>query len=71
MIQDKSTHVGCAIVRHDKNGFTEQLMACNYAANNIKSKAVYMEGKVASKCETGPNKKYKFLCSTEEKYKSK
>ncbi|KAM7347467.1 venom allergen-1-like [Cochliomyia hominivorax] len=68
MVQDRSTHVGCAIVRLRKNGSMQQLMTCNYAITNILKKPVYIQGKPASKCTTGRDKKYSSLCSTKEKY---
>ncbi|KAM7347152.1 venom allergen-1-like [Cochliomyia hominivorax] len=71
LVQEKSNHVGCAIVRLRKNGFMQQLMTCNYASTNILRKPVYSQGKAASMCKTGRNKKYKFLCSIKEKYKLK
>ncbi|KAM7348616.1 venom allergen-1-like [Cochliomyia hominivorax] len=69
MIQQKSTHVGCAVLRHLRSdGFTEQLMACNYAYTNVLGSPVYKAGTATSKCETGVNPNYRFLCSVEEHY---
>ena len=69
MIQEKSTHVGCAIARYIKeNGHTEQLMACNYAYTNVLGRSAYKIGRAASECKTGVNPAYKFLCSPKEYY---
>lgn len=69
MMQEKATHVGCGIVKHIKsNGFTEQLLACNYGYTNIINKPVYTVGRAASQCKTGVNPNYKFLCSLKEVY---
>ncbi|XP_065365457.1 antigen 5 like allergen Cul n 1-like [Calliphora vicina] len=68
MVQDKSTHVGCAILRHNKNGSIQQIMTCNYAHTNINAAAVYRQGPTASKCTSGTHKKFTSLCSSSEKY---
>ncbi|XP_073828566.1 venom allergen-1-like [Musca autumnalis] len=69
MVQDRSTHVGCAALRQSlSSGRLRQLLACNYAYTNILRKPVYVTGKVASKCTTGTNANYTSLCSVNEKY---
>lgn len=69
MIQDMSTHVGCAIAKYStSNGYTEQLMACNYAFTNVIGRSAYKIGKPGSQCKTGINPSYKFLCSMKEHY---
>ena len=71
MMQEKNTHVGCAVLRQKKNGRFMQLMACNYAYTNMFDMPVYTDGEPASKCKTGKNQKYKALCSLREKYNLK
>lgn len=69
IIQEKSTHVGCAIVHQTlQNGRNTQLLACNYAYTNIFNKPVYETGRSGSKCSTGTNANYTSLCSVNEKY---
>ncbi|KAI8120337.1 Venom allergen 3 [Lucilia cuprina] len=68
MIQDKATHVGCAILRYNKNGYIQQLMTCNYAYTNVKRAPVYEQGPTASNCTSGTHKRFPSLCSLREKY---
>ena len=68
MMQEKNTHVGCAILRQNVGKKTQQFLACNYAYTNIVDKAVYRSGTAASACTTGNNSKYTSLCSTNESY---
>ncbi|XP_055853442.1 antigen 5 like allergen Cul n 1-like [Episyrphus balteatus] len=44
------------------------LFVCNFHKINIINGAIYVPGKSASKCSTGPNPRYKGLCSNKEKY---
>ncbi|XP_023172006.1 venom allergen 5-like [Drosophila hydei] len=69
MVSDRNTHVGCAASTYSANGqgFKAFLMACNYATTNIAKIKIYNSCSVpASKCTTGVNPQYKFLCSTKE-----
>lgn len=69
MVQDRSDYIGCSIIRFLKsNGFTVQLMACNYALANMIGEPVYVTGLPASKCWSGLNPEYTFLCSIDEEY---
>ncbi|XP_061390202.1 antigen 5 like allergen Cul n 1-like, partial [Musca vetustissima] len=69
IIQDKSTHIGCAIMHQTLlTGRHHQLLACNYAYTNVLHRPVYVTGRSASKCTTGTNANYTSLCSVNEKY---
>ena len=67
----KSTRIGCVLgyifeSTKQRNG---ALMSCNYAMTNIKRTPVYNTCKVpASKCLTGTNPRYQYLCSEDEVY---
>ncbi|TDG40356.1 hypothetical protein AWZ03_013221 [Drosophila navojoa] len=72
MAADRNTHVGCAAATYSSTGnhhYKVFLMACNYATNNLHNVKVYDAcPKPASKCTTGVNPEYKFLCSPKEAY---
>lgn len=51
MMQDRSTHVGCAVARYTKlDGFKTTLLACNYARTNLIEEKVYESGEPGSQC---------------------
>ncbi|KAL7743288.1 hypothetical protein ACLKA6_012457 [Drosophila palustris] len=71
MVADRNTHVGCAVSTYSVQGqsYKAFLMACNYAATNVIGVKMYNSCSVpASKCTTGVNPSYKFLCSNNEVY---
>ncbi|XP_064537065.1 antigen 5 like allergen Cul n 1-like [Drosophila montana] len=71
MVADRNTRVGCAASTYSVSGqsYKAFLMACNYAATNVIGVKMYNSCTVgASKCTTGVNPSYKFLCSTKEVY---
>ncbi|EDW07433.1 antigen 5 like allergen Cul n 1 [Drosophila mojavensis] len=71
MAADRNTHVGCAASTYSSSGnfYKIFLIACNYATNNLYGVKVYDAcSKPATKCTTGVNPKYKFLCSPKEVY---
>ncbi|XP_034114677.1 antigen 5 like allergen Cul n 1-like [Drosophila albomicans] len=70
MVADRNTHVGCAASTYSVQGqFKDFLLACNYAATNVDGIKMYNSCSVpASKCTTGVNPSYKFLCSVNEVY---
>lgn len=58
MVQEKSGHVGCALVRFfDSERFTSYLV-CNYGYMNTENKQVYTVGEQCSECPSG------MACST-------
>ncbi|XP_017871009.1 PREDICTED: venom allergen 5-like [Drosophila arizonae] len=71
LVADRNTHVGCAVSTYSVKGqsYKAFLMACNYATTNIIDVKIYNSCSApASKCTTGVNPQYKFLCSTKEVY---
>lgn len=71
MVADRNTDVGCAISTYSVEGkaYKAFLMACNYAATNVIGIKMYNSCSIpASKCTTGVNPNYKFLCSPKEVY---
>ncbi|KAH8293372.1 hypothetical protein KR044_011138 [Drosophila immigrans] len=71
MVADRNTHVGCAVSTYSVQGqsYKAFLLACNYAATNVIGVKMYNSCSTpASKCTTGVNPSYKFLCSTSEVY---
>ncbi|EDW51037.1 antigen 5 like allergen Cul n 1 [Drosophila sechellia] len=71
LVADRNTEVGCAAATYSVPGqsYKAFLLACNYAATNVLGIKMYSYcSKAASKCTTGTNPKYKYLCSANEKY---
>ncbi|ALC49419.1 Ag5r [Drosophila busckii] len=69
MVADRNTAVGCAVSTYSvKNqSYKAFLMACNYATTNMIGTKMYNScSSAASKCTTGVNPSYKFLCSASE-----
>ncbi|XP_043659506.1 antigen 5 like allergen Cul n 1 [Drosophila teissieri] len=71
LVADRNTDVGCAVATYSVPGqsYKAFLLACNYAATNVLGIKMYSScSKPASKCTTGTNPTYKYLCSASEKY---
>ncbi|XP_037940559.1 antigen 5 like allergen Cul n 1-like [Teleopsis dalmanni] len=68
IIVERNTRIGCAASRFTRNGINNFIFACNYSYNKIIDHPVYIKGKSASGCKTGPNPVFKSLCSIKEKY---
>ena len=69
MVNDANIRVGCGAATYSQGGFTNYLVACNYARTNVVNYPVYAScSNPASKCTTGTNPKYRNLCSVKEKY---
>lgn len=67
IVADRSTAVGCAMVRYvDGDGWTNQDLVCNYAITTITDQPVYVAGAPCSQCTTGCNPQYPGLCNPEE-----
>ncbi|XP_055611439.1 antigen 5 like allergen Cul n 1-like [Uranotaenia lowii] len=73
VIQDQSTHIGCATAVYDKVRHVdgedlsgkEFLLTCNYAIGNINDYPVYITGQPCSKCPTRKcHSVYKSLCES-------
>ncbi|XP_065368980.1 venom allergen 3-like [Calliphora vicina] len=70
-LNERNNRVGCTFA---KFYFAEKkkeavMLSCNYPTTNIARGTIYNSCKVpASKCTTGTDPKYKFLCSTKEEY---
>lgn len=68
MSTDDNNRVGCAGVWFPKDGEGWINFGCNYASKFKYGRPNYLEGSVASKCETGRDSKFSGLCSIVEKY---
>ncbi|EDV33591.2 LOW QUALITY PROTEIN: uncharacterized protein Dana_GF19647 [Drosophila ananassae] len=72
LVADRNTEVGCAVSTYSVSGkpYKAFLMACNYAATNVLGIKMYSScpKAPASKCTTGTNPNYKYLCSSKEVY---
>lgn len=66
MVNDKQTHVGCALVHYRRGRLLTSHLACNYSYTNILSEPVYVAGPATSRCRTGKNSAYTGLCSRKE-----
>lgn len=70
-LNERNNRVGCTCAKFywaekKKNAI---MLSCNYPTTNIGKSTVYNSCKVpASKCKSGTDEKYKFLCSSNEKY---
>lgn len=62
MMQDRSSHVGCAMVQYRDGNKYDSLMTCNYEFNNIATMAVYKAGATCSGCKTTCTKNPPGLC---------
>ncbi|EDW86491.1 uncharacterized protein Dwil_GK18446 [Drosophila willistoni] len=72
LVSDRNTDIGCAASTFSVSGKSYKgfLMACNFAATNVVGIKMYSScpNKPASKCTTGTNSDYKYLCSAKEVY---
>ncbi|KAH8237669.1 hypothetical protein KR038_005217 [Drosophila bunnanda] len=72
MVADRNTEMGCAAATYSVSGqsYKAFLLACNYAATNVVGIKMYSScpKAPASKCTTGTNPTYKYLCSSKEVY---
>ncbi|KAL1377635.1 hypothetical protein pipiens_016126 [Culex pipiens pipiens] len=66
IVSDRTTRVGCAMVRFREGQYTKDYIVCNYALTNIINQPVYVAGTACSKCTTGCNSKYPGLCNQNE-----
>ncbi|KAM7344407.1 uncharacterized protein ACRADG_011144 [Cochliomyia hominivorax] len=70
-LNERNNRVGCTsakFFRKEKNK-TSFMLSCNYPTTNIGKSTIYNScKKPASKCITGTDPKYKYLCSSKEKY---
>lgn len=67
MMNDRTSDVGCALVRFTKDGLYHAYFTCNYGANNRLDQHVYETGTPCSNCATGCNRIWTHLCSADEK----
>ncbi|XP_067635721.1 uncharacterized protein [Eurosta solidaginis] len=67
---ERNNYVGCAALRHTKEGFNMFLFTCNYATAALSDWPIYKTGSPASECRKGTNPDYPNLCSTNEVYSS-
>lgn len=65
VVNEKASHVGCAISYYESNGM-RSLITCNYAAGNVLGQASYKSGKTASECLNKINPRYPGLCHFSE-----
>lgn len=65
MVNDKNNAVGCAMIRHQENGYKYRYFVCNYGYTNILQRPVYEKGATASKCKDR-HPVYEGLCSTDQ-----
>lgn len=66
MVNEKMTHVGCAMSLFDDGTWRAALFACNYAFNNFLGRRVYQNGAVGSHCVTGRDTVFGNLCTVNE-----
>lgn len=66
MVQDRQTHVGCAVVKFMKGSSYCNYWVCNYAIRNVRGYPVYVSGQPLSGCTLGRNKDYPSLCRPDE-----
>lgn len=71
MMRDSSISVGCSAITYKEPSWNMTLLfRCNYCANNIMGRPVYMTSdKPAAGCRTNTNPDYPALCSAKEVYK--
>ena len=67
MVTAHSTHLGCGISQWTSaDGWKNILIACNYAAPNMKGSPIFVKGPVAASNCTEKNPTYKALCAVGE-----
>lgn len=66
MINDRSSDLGCAIVKFVKDDLYHIYFVCNYGSNVQLDQHAYETGTACSNCVTGCNRIYTHLCSVNE-----
>lgn len=66
IVNEKSTRIGCSLVRFQKSGFKFLYLVCNYSWNNFLGEPIYTAGPAASKCQKGRHRVYESLCNENE-----
>lgn len=66
LVNERMTHVGCALSTYTESGFYWRLLACNYAYTNMVGKPVYQDGTIGSSCTTGTDSVFTNLCTVNE-----
>lgn len=66
MVNEKQTHVGCALVKYSDAQYFWLYLVCNYAYTNMETRPVYETGTASSGCSTGCHDDYKGLCKATE-----
>lgn len=66
MINDRTTDVGCALVKFMKEDLYHVYFTCNYGSNVRLNQHVYETGTSCSNCATGCNRIWTHLCSVNE-----
>lgn len=66
IVNEKTTRIGCSLVRHQINGFKYLYLVCNYSYTNFLGEPIYTPGPTCSYCETGQHRIYHGLCSENE-----
>lgn len=67
MINDRTSDIGCALVKFTKDDLYHVYFTCNYGSNNKLDQRVYETGSACSNCLTGCNRFWTALCSPDEK----
>ncbi|XP_023304693.2 venom allergen 5-like [Lucilia cuprina] len=70
-LNERNDRIGCTCIKFYYAAKKKEavMLSCNYPTTNIAKSTVYNSCKVpASKCTTGTDPKYKFLCSSKEVY---
>lgn len=70
-LNERNNRVGCTCAKFSLADTKKYavMLSCNYPTTNIGKSTIYNSCKhPASKCITGTDPKYKFLCSSKEKY---
>lgn len=66
VVNEKMTHVGCAMVTFIDDGWNTALLACNYAFTNFIGRRVYQAGVPTIDCTTGRDSTFPNLCTVNE-----
>lgn len=66
MVNEKTSQIGCALVKHQSNGFKYKYFVCNYSYTNFLGEAVYTPGESCSGCKAGCHRIYRGLCHEKE-----
>lgn len=67
MINDRTSDIGCALVKFSKDDLYHVYFTCNYGSNTQLETRVYETGSSCSKCVTGCNRIWSALCSPVER----